>query len=62
LFRRVSDQIEDVWPRCLELGLDVVLDLGFWTRQQRDDVRAKAAMIGVSVSLWHHIGSIVTRS
>jgi hypothetical protein len=26
-FRRVSDQIGAVWPRCLELGLDVVLDL-----------------------------------
>jgi predicted kinase len=56
-FRRVSDQIEDVWPRCLELGLDVVLDLGFWTRQQRDNVRAKVAMIGAQARLYHVICS-----
>ena len=30
---RVSDQIDAIWPRCLELGLDVVLDLNFWTRR-----------------------------
>ena len=27
--RRVDEQIGEVWPRCLELGLDVVLDFGF---------------------------------
>jgi hypothetical protein len=35
-FRRVSDQIEDVWPRYLELASMWCSDLGFWTRQQRD--------------------------
>jgi predicted kinase len=26
--RRVSEQIGTIWARCLELGLDVVLDFG----------------------------------
>ena len=26
--RRVSEQLEEVWSRCLELGVDVVLDIG----------------------------------
>ena len=27
--RRVYEQMEEIWPRCLELGLNVVLDFGF---------------------------------
>jgi len=26
--RRVYEQMEEIWPRCLELGLNVVLDFG----------------------------------
>ena len=43
LYRRVCQQVEEVWPRCLELGLNVVLDFGFWTRQERDVVRARSS-------------------
>jgi predicted kinase len=50
--RRVSDQMAEVWPRCLELGLDVVLDLGFWMREQRDRVRQKVAIIGGKTRLY----------
>jgi predicted kinase len=41
LYRRVCQQVEEVWPRCLELGLNVVLDFGFWTRQERDCCQSK---------------------
>jgi len=51
-YRRVSEQIGAVWPRCLELGLDVVLDLGFWSRSQRDETRAQIARIGAEVRLY----------
>lgn len=51
-FRRVSDQIGAVWPRCLELGIDVVLDLGFWSRRQRDETRAQVAKIGAAGRLY----------
>lgn len=53
LFRRVSDLIEAQWTRCLELGLDVVLDLSFWSRAQRDAVRARVASLGAKHRLYH---------
>ena len=51
-FRRVSDQIASVWPRCVELGCDVVLDLNFWSRRQRDETRARIAEIGADSRLY----------
>ena len=51
-FQRVSDLIASVWPRCAELGADVVLDLNFWTRRQRDETRARVAAIGARARLY----------
>jgi predicted kinase len=51
-FRRVSEQIDSIWPRCLELGIEVVLDLNFWSRKQRARVRAIASELGVGVRLY----------
>lgn len=51
-YRRVSQQLEEVWPRCLELGVDVVLDFGCWTRRERDALRAKIAAIGAEARLY----------
>jgi predicted kinase len=51
-YQRVWAQLEEVWPRCLELGLDVVLDFGFWSREERDVVRAKIAAIGAQARLY----------
>jgi predicted kinase len=50
--RRVHVLMEPVWSRCLQLGLDVVLDLGLWSRQERDVLRAKIAALGVSARLY----------
>jgi len=33
--------------RVLKLGVDVILDFGFWTRRERDELRAKVHDIGV---------------
>lgn len=49
---RVYEQTEEVWSRCLELGLDVVLDFGFWTRQNRDETRAKVSAVGAQALLY----------
>lgn len=49
---RVSAQIDSLWPRCLERGIDVVLDLNFWTRSGRDAVRAAARSVGAEVRLY----------
>ena len=43
---RVTALMETVWTHCLELGLSVVLDFGFWTRCERDVVRARASQLG----------------
>ena len=51
-YRRVSDQIASVWPRCAELGLEVVLDLNFWSRKQRDETRVRVAEIGADSRLY----------
>jgi predicted kinase len=51
-YARVSEQLEEVWPRCLELGLDVVLDFGCWTRRERDAFRAKIAAVGAQARLY----------
>jgi predicted kinase len=50
--RRVSEQIETLWPRCAKLGVDVILDLNFWSREQRDRTRAIAASIGADAKLY----------
>ena len=43
--RRVLEQLDEVWPRCLELGVDVVLDFGYWRRRERDALRGKITTI-----------------
>lgn len=37
--------------RALALGLDVILDFGFWTRQERDEFRARARDLGVGFKI-----------
>jgi predicted kinase len=51
-YRRVYEQLAEVWPRCLELGVDVVLDFGCWTRHDRDVLRARIAEIGTEARLY----------
>ena len=49
---RIHEQVEEIWLRCLELGLDVVLDFGFWTRQERDATRTKIIALGAEARLY----------
>jgi predicted kinase len=37
--------------RALELGVDVILDYGFWSRGERDDYRSRAAALGAASEL-----------
>ncbi len=34
--------------RVLELGTNVILDFGFWTREEREDYRSRAKQLGAS--------------
>jgi predicted kinase len=49
---RIHGQVEEIWLRCLELGLDVVLDFGFGARQERDATRAKIITLGAEARLY----------
>ena len=49
--RRVSELLDEVWPRCLELGVDVVLDFGFWRREERNILRERLAALGAEARL-----------
>ncbi len=37
----------DVGRRALELGMNVILDFGFWAREEREDYRLRAKRLGV---------------
>ncbi len=64
LLRDVTDLVEidrlrtpveiiqwDVAKRVLALGVDVVLEFGFWSREERAGFRAEAEALGVRVEL-----------
>ena len=44
--------LEPMWMRCLHLGVDVVLDYGFWSRAERDHVRKLVESSGGQVLLY----------
>lgn len=48
----ILEIMQPIWLRCLSLGLDVVLDFGFWSRAERDRVRAAVEDIGGTPVLW----------
>jgi predicted kinase len=41
----------DIAARALRLGVDVILENGFWTRQERDHFRSRAAEAGAKTKL-----------
>ncbi|HEY2048409.1 MAG TPA: ATP-binding protein [Caulobacteraceae bacterium] len=52
LAERVSERLEYIWTRSVTCGLDVILDLNFWSRAQRDHVRALATERSAAVRLY----------
>jgi predicted kinase len=48
----ILELLEPLWTRCLSLGLDVVLDYGFWRRRERDEVRLVVERLGASACLY----------
>ncbi|WP_264776544.1 AAA family ATPase [Deinococcus aetherius] len=51
-FARVMTLMEGQWTRALDLGVPVILDHGYWRRADRDALRAKAAALGVPLTLY----------
>lgn len=48
---RVEAVMEPLWTRWLQADVDVVLDLGFWSRTKRDQVRDAVARAGGTLEL-----------
>ncbi len=49
---RIFQITNDTWPKVTRVGVDVVLDFGFWTRLARDQARGLAAALGVTTRLY----------
>jgi predicted kinase len=54
---RLRSPVESVqWglaERLLGLGVDVILDWGFWSREERQEYRRRAEALGARVELYH---------
>jgi predicted kinase len=48
----VETALWDLAARVLVLGLDVILDFGFWSRSERDEFRARAKQLGARSELY----------
>ena len=44
----IEAMLWSVASRALELGTNVILDFGFWAREEREDFRLRAKMLGAS--------------
>ena len=44
----IEGMLWNVASRALELGINVILDFGFWARDEREDFRSRAKMLGAS--------------
>lgn len=44
----IEDMQWDIAARALALGVNVILDFGFWAKVEREDYRARAAQLGAS--------------
>ena len=52
--RAVVESIQwEIAERVLRLGVDVILENGFWVRKERDEFRAKAKELGADVKLYY---------
>ena len=49
---RVLGVMRRCWVRALELGLDVVLDEGLWTRAERDALSVEAEKLGAALIIY----------
>ncbi len=42
----IEDMLWNIAARALVLGINVILDFGFWARVEREDYRARARQLG----------------
>ena len=49
---RLLSTLDDLWPTLLGMGVDVILDFGFWSRVGRDRARRLATAAGATARLY----------
>lgn len=50
--RAIVESIQlEIATRCLTLGINVILDFGFWSRKERDTLKSLTANIGARIEL-----------
>lgn len=42
----IEDMLWQIAARALSLGINIILDFGFWAKEERDDYRARAKKLG----------------
>lgn len=47
----VEAMLWEIAAQGLRLGIDVILDYGFWSREERDDFRQRAAKLGANTKV-----------
>lgn len=47
----IEELLWEAASRVLVLGLDVILDFGFWSRDERDELRARAHDLGAALRI-----------
>lgn len=47
----IEDLLWEIASRALVLGTNVILDYGFWAREEREDYRSRAKQLGASSEL-----------
>jgi predicted kinase len=52
IFSRTRNLLDELWPRIAKAGADVILDFGFWRREDRNDTRARAIEAGAEFRLY----------
>lgn len=49
--KAIEEIMWDVAARALLLGIDVILDFGFWGRSEREDYRFRATVLGAEIKV-----------
>ena len=47
----IESMLWDIAARALVLGVDDILDFEFWTKEEREDYRARAMQLGAGIEI-----------
>lgn len=49
----MSSLAKDMALKCLQSGIDVIIDEGFWVKEQRDEIRGRVTSVGAIPILYY---------